>query len=826
MPYLVRFSFLSIVFLTVASGFGGAAAPLTVSVRTEGASEEVYVGVVSEGGRFPEPDAETRVRRGKNALFSLGPGRYFVVAASRGHETVIQQVSLQGSNDRRIEIALPAASLVQGRVIDQSGNPVKGATIQQVRGALNASVGFFSRAALATVGPDWIATSDEAGRWSMPASRSDRIPVVISARGCAPAFFSLDPRLPSYETKLARGGGIRLHLAGYTPGTLVKLGRTIPARSADSEARARWEEPWLVREAAPLVEWPAVGAGEYEIFAEPPGAPFSGDAQRIATVAIMDATRELTAEVDSSRWTKKPEVQSALVRGRKPADLVIRSFFVHGAPVAFRADLAPGGTRVEWRRSDDEHVVALTDSEILTPSVESDFVTLLTPSPRADASLSLVADDDIPTEATVSLSDCSDRRLALYHVAIDKGGGMSFPVPAQCHNLVLSVPGYESVLRSVALTPGGWQNFGVVHLVAGARADVIISSDDTAQASSVVISATIRGDDERRPVLVAQRQIGADGIAVFDGLPVGRPIEFEAEARPDVRFGHASVTLAPRDHQLVMLKLQLPAEVKVVAAVHSEFAALVPGSRVTSVVLTPIRGSAAATRAETRTETVDERGLAIFRSVPPGRWLMSAVLAAGSSPQPIRIRDFDLAPGESRSFRETVRPVVFRGTVTRGGLAVTGSIGIADQTRVGAIRRRVSLDQVGAFSIVLPDSGSYDVEVVPTGEQKVRIGEVRFDDPAQLVRVALPTAALTIRVITDKGAPVAHASVELERAVSESRMRRRGITSDGGVATFQSLEEGTWQIRVTTTGGSAMASATARTGEEQSLEVVVSDVGR
>lgn len=109
---------------------------------------------------------------GSFAIADLPPARVLAQFEARGHAAISEWVDLRGaSGGARFEVKLGAREPLRGKVVDETGVPIAGATVERT-GA------FFGAVARATAGDD--------GRFELAATNAENERFVVRARGRAP----------------------------------------------------------------------------------------------------------------------------------------------------------------------------------------------------------------------------------------------------------------------------------------------------------------------------------------------------------------------------------------------------------------------------------------------------------------------------------------------------------------------------------------------------------------------------------------------------------------------------------------------------------------
>lgn len=137
------------------------------------------------------------------------------------------------------------------------------------------------------------------------------------------------------------------------------------------------------------------------------------------------------------------------------------------------------------------------------------------------------------------------------------------------------------------------------------------------------------------------------------------------------------------------------------------------------------------------------------------------------------------------------------GTLSLGEKPLAARVAFGGRLR--AERIGAEADAEGSFSLILPESGDWPVEV-QSAEPPVRrfLGRVKVEDPdgegAAKVALELPATRLPVRVVDEEDRPVSQALVEVVAPQLPMEAVQQPVDSEGR-AVFEGLEEGAVQVR-------------------------------
>jgi hypothetical protein len=780
----------------------GAQDRVSVRVRVRSTSPDApsYVALVPPHHPWRQPLAE-KLTSGAAATFSVPPGRYRVLASAPGHGVVTLGpllVSADARND--YELTLPPLERIRGVVRDVHGKPVPNATIADVNALIEAPLGRLSELAMQHFGASWRTTSASDGSWSLALPADASNPLVAEAPGHAAAWRanSRGGDAP-VELLLGAGGALRVALDRRDPAfivTLTQSGGTAPIPAA-------WQpQYWARRTVQPQLEWPSLATGTYDLYAQHADPRAFVKAVKLASVTIEPGTeREIKVALPPAQAAAANATSlflDTIPRGRM-AGLEAFGRDAAGLPKRIRhaVEEVSGGLLLHLNSAEaSAPFFAVSNDAFIQP--EDGNVAAITD--LAGGSLRVVPAEPslpLPRTGTVAFHQCNQVENVAVPVAVGKEGHITFPAPAGCTAFVVSFPPFAPLVFTRGLPAGDPAWLGDYRLYAAARAAVrVVSADDAPVANALVSVTASSAPGVKQALPLATRRSQPDGWAYFEGLPPGRELNVSATA-PDAEPSLPEpFRIEPGgEARIDPLRIARPATLTVEPQLAREFRERFPKSHIEMIVLDAVDSAA-----EQRRESAGEREQITFERMRPGRWLVTALVATGTSMQPLRGPEIEVKPGDALKIEPMFTPLVFRGRVTSGGRPVEGNIDIRGSRRTDPLPS-VALSKTGEFEAILERRGTYEVDVrVRPPARMIWIGDVAFDDPAQPIEIALPAGAIALTVRAEgKAVANASASARMQRDASEGVHRFDLIpvkTNAGGAATLNDLLPGTWVVSV------------------------------
>jgi hypothetical protein len=808
--------------------------PVKVRVRTVAGEpiHNAYVALVPAWRPWSRPLAESIAEKGMSVL-RLPAGSYRLVAGARGFGVSSQgplSISENAGNDLAVE--LHALKPVTGSVSDEQGNPIAGVRVANMNGAVPVPLGMVSDLAAGHLGSDWTTTTDDEGSWKLGMPEGT-VPLVFTASGRASQLRHYRVSDPAaLHVTMPPGAILRLTTDRADSNLVVTLVRQ--GADPDGAIPAEQQPQLLARWATTTtLTWDSLPDGEYVILAKyPDPRRFRETATKLGTVMVWPAKPrqvrvKLPPAVEMAKSTtalfvpgiSRKELGDRLeVFGRdncglaKPVDHFAEE--VTGGSVIY---LKNDGAREPFHALTPDRFIASSPgaAEARTgPNAEPWSTTV---HQRANAQLVLTSAEEnlhFPAVGAALLRDCGKAKQVTVPVEIREDKLGRFSAPARCRSLVLNVEPFEPVVLEKALQAGD-QSLGEFVLRAGGSADVRVTREP---GGAVVSGATVRlmaaSDDmpDRKSILVAEAVTAEDGWAHFTGVPVLRDLRVVAETPSDETSVSADLRIEPHGRGVVdPLAVPEPATLIVEAKLGRALRVRFPAARVGTILLGPV-DSAHAVSEETQKNVADEKTPVRFERLHPGKWKVSAVVSVAGTYSVLEIQEVELHAGKTETIDVTLDPLVFEGHVTAEGKGFVARVAIVDPPGTGAGRLYFNSDENGIFNAVLPERGSYKVEVARLSSQGdvIPIGEVDFSDPARRVEIVVPAGSVTARVRAD-GRPVAKVMVTATlRRDSRSgvlTLETERFTDSFGEAAFEGMLPGLWIFSVLEREGRAAQKA-------------------
>lgn len=847
-------------------------AGLTVSVTAADGSPVTapYVAVVPEDGPWSRPAREAVLEGEPEVSWELPPGRYRIAAGAPGFALERQPVIELGPGaEASRRISLVPLVPVEGRIVDEEGRPIAGATVSHSRVLLYAYPGALSPLGEGHLGVDFEVATDEDGKFRIALHPEAGSFLAVRADGRAPRFLP-NLRLPGAtatlrEVTLLPGASLAVRWREVGEGEerwerlqLVPADGVYPAGLDLGGVLAFWARPVT----GGVQRWSSLPAGRYEVWLKaPPSGPHTVAPVRLREVVLRRGQAgEVAVEIPKARGPER----SAVRRGR-PLNVLLppvpgselETLRVAG-PVgteggrepAWSTEAVSGGVLLRIDRGcwEGARYLAATSSRVagigpLDPGACDESLRAEL-HPRADLTLALQA------PAGTALADLADGGgridirscpgpapptlgLQIPLPALEKGRIRS-PVPAGCLDLAVRVADLAPLSwTGLEAPPGEVVDLGTRRLRRGAALLVrVVSPEDRRPLEGVEVGAVAAPGIEGLLAAAAQgRPVdlpggAAETAAVTDaygwarlyGLPTGEEL-VPLLLAPDRRIPVPAepVVLAPGE-ELVLEALELPPPAALTVEVALSTALEDRSAEAYQVHLGPMD------RDGTRpavVRPVEADGRARFEEVLPGSYrLMGIVRLASGRSFPAGSREVEVGPAMDATVDLELADSLYGGRVTYQGEPVAGSMSLMPVERSAEARGiTVRLDEDGRYQALLQGPGLYQVRVTDLDAQRffnATVPEVEFGNPDLPVDLELPGSSVHGQVRDEDGRPVAEARVELfGRRTAKSgegvqNLHRFWRSDEAGRFAIEALGPGSW---------TAVASAGERKSRPQALDV-------
>ncbi|HYC61685.1 MAG TPA: carboxypeptidase-like regulatory domain-containing protein [Thermoanaerobaculia bacterium] len=446
------------------------------------------------------------------------------------------------------------------------------------------------------------------------------------------------------------------------------------------------------------------------------------------------------------------------------------------------------------------------------------------------ARIAVSGDASVPRSGSLRFAKCAGDASMEIPFAISDSR-MRTSVPAGCGEMSAHATGLVPMRVShQPLKAGENGDAGTIVLREGAAAvlHVRAGSDAVALAGVRITAvrpgdlATMRGQLDAEPVALGKTTSDVSGWARLAGLPEGRVIFLlhgAGRKRPQVSEPYE--LRAGEETVIDDLVVETPANVFVTVSVPAD---LQDDVELHAVELTGTGHTHWPSRVPMRAEP-DAAGT-VVEDVPPGTWRVRATgrLRNGFALN-LGETTIDVAPGVDRHVTLTVNDTLYHGRVTRGGLAVRGTINLtpADERR----NRRAAVAKLGPdgdFQVLLESKGDYRVFVQDSSRATVRLGRpITFDDPEDEVEIELPAGQeIRGRVVDASGSPVAGVSIGATQQLAEPAGFIGFASSTDGTFTLDGVVAGRWELTAESTAyRSAPSMIDVGTGDVDGVTLVV-----
>jgi len=762
---------------------------LDVVVKTGTAEHNAgWLAVVRADAPYSEPSFEQRVTTGRRVATDLPEGRYYASLATLGGDVEVRPITIVADRTTSLEFTLQPAPSHSGRVYDEQGKPLAGATVAQLRAVLHPFIGFFSAGALAALADGWSTTTDEDGAWTLPGSSRERIPFLVSKSGMTPVVVELVPSTPPADVILQEGRELRLKIDRPDSGTILRL---VPLdRDRLQPELGRWLERYSTHDANKIVQWDALPPGRYSVVEEHLAKP--GSRHQLLTVDLTARSAEV-AHPRTDDAAGAPRIAAAYVPEKRLTDDDRPRLFVDGVAQPHRLRPTPGGTRIEWASTqgpDDLHVT--TTSHLFIGRGAGDVPRLDTFARAGLSARLLLPPGGSPVEQLeVFFSECAGGLRPAYRLRPAENH-VDLAVPSACGSMQLTPSPYRLHTIRYRLASGETRDLGELRLVSGAALAVqTVATDPRAPLAGRVI--TVSSVDNETPEVLGRATTSADGSARVTGLPLNQRLVVEAVDPVTNSRGRTELLVGVAEQASARIELLPPATVRLKVRLSPSFLTLDPKATIEELTLLP-----ASNVSEPPLKMRMSGPEASVDGVPPGVWVASALVRAGDGAlYPIRAGELNVEASKNVERELVIEPLLFRGRVSRGDAAVRGDLSLGDAKQPGAMRRTVRLADDGSFSLLLPATGLYDAEVTPRSERKIRLGWFRFDDPANPVSITIPSGVIRCLILSPSGQPQPDKAVVLKQpATGAPPTIRGGRTGPTGEAVIDNLAPGEWIVIV------------------------------
>lgn len=780
-----------------------ASAEVRVTVRNSDgqAIDRAYVAFIAPDRPFARPNAEAIAARGV-ATLQVPAGTYQALVAAGGFQEETRSVRVAETGN--LSFTLAPAVPMSGTVLDAEGKPIEKARVSQLRAVGPAQLSAATELARRHFASEWSTRTDANGRWSLPGRSDGSVALLFEAEGYA-AQHAFRAATDTSAVTLQRGARLRLTVHRPEPAAFITL---IPEQAEGWERNA-----WARVAGGEAPVWDSMPLGKYTLFLADFDPRAFAPRTQLATLELKSDTR-LTLTLPR-RPKAMLDAVTLFTTTRELRDLKASVNSGGTASVVAHAlERASGGTLIHLATTGAPESLFLTTAEsILTArrrdepgDVRASSIETVV-SPRADVRIRLAPGAAPPRWAVAQYSACAEAQRPSIATMPSTEGVIDLPFPTACRTLLLRVEPYAPIAIFTTLQPKTLQTMGPFGLRPAGSARVRVVREPGGEIVPRAVVHAALPDERGEETVVAHRVADDEGVALLTGLPVDADVTFTAKTEDrNPLTGSTIVRVLPAEIAIVdPLVIPRPAAIELNLRLAASVRERVRGAKITSVFLEHDRGRRSANAGD---ETI------VFRDLPPGQWRPHVLIEGAGSIHPVPLESIDLRAGETRSIDAVVDPPVFEGQIVRAGKPLPTQAGFQGTSRDG-MRRFTRSDDAGRFTVILPERGMYNVTVTPLDrpDTVIDVGEIDFSDPRRRAIVAVPTAALRVRVLED-GRPAPNADVRLSLLRPGLRQpvssRRSATTDAGGEALLDGLLEGNWLVEAISAGGRAEAAAVVR----------------
>jgi hypothetical protein len=808
--------------------------PLRVVVRPSSGDTTVanaYVSLVPPHRPWSRPAAETVAREGV-AVIDVPPGAYRIVAGAPGSGLAVKgPVTVSPQTAGEVEIRLPSLQTVSGTVRDDAGQPLAGVTISDVNAAIEAPLGRMSELARRHLAAHWKTVSAADGSWSLSIPTDSKNPLVAELPGRAAAWQPYQGGDAPVAFVAGEGATLRVTLDRADPNVAV----TLVAHDEKHAVPAHWQGQFRARRAvSPVVSWDSLAPGSYDLYAQPVDPRSFAKAAKLGSVTLeRGASRDLAFALPAVKPVSKDVTSFFLHRMSRAALASLETFGrdTAGAPkkVAHALEEVSGGTLIHVDGADGRGpFYGITSDRFIALAAETgesaDVPHAAEVLERTEAGLHVRSGDPamaIPAAGLAAFHECGAIKSVSLPVAVKKDGTVLFAAPAGCRGLRLAFDPFGPLTLPRALAASGETEWlGDFTLYAGGTAGVHVVNDggEPVIDGAVGIHARTGATSESLPVATSKTR--ADGWVYFENLPSGRELYAIATTAEGRQSAPRPFRVQPREQTLVDVVIPRAATLIIKPELDPEFLKLFPQSHIELLILDPENE---VSREEQRREEVHERESVTFRDMQPGRWRLLALIATGTTMQPVRGELVELAPGNSKEITAKFKPLVFRGRVTLRGKGVKGNLDVIGAHR-GDIVPSIGTSESGEFTALLQRADTYQVGVRTREPFRMMwIGDVDFSDPALFIELTVPENEVVVAVRAD-GQPVRNATVTArltrDAAAGMQTLDVIAVVTDAnGEARLDGVLPGPWIVTATAENGDRRAEKRVIVGDRKSARV-------
>jgi hypothetical protein len=813
---------LSLIVQVLAAATLAAPATVQLTVRTVDSANQpipnAYIAVVRNDAPWRAPLAE-RVT-GAVATFDIPPGRYRIVAGAPGFATYFGNV-LQLDSAREATVHLVRLGSVGGRVVTPAGAPVAAARVGMFWEFIPDYPRRLSALGEQHLHANTFTLTDADGMFELPAGIGHSDAVIVEADHKVPRLIDGVSAGSSALAKveLQEGGSLTLHVTQSGRAGWLRLapaaGQALAALPLE-RALTLWARP-----NNSVITWRSLPAMKLDVLFEPDDG--SGDVVALKTVAITRGEDTVADAALPAPAALQAESQQQVIRfaptGKAIAAdrLIVKRWSSAGAtPLRVRVEHVSGGEVVVVNapciagdRFTFESPRLLGASTLPGSCAEPPAVTL---HDRATLrfKLSPPLPVRLPRTGVAAVSDCDTKHLiADVPFLINDDGAATLLAPAGCIAVRATAGKFAPVeWPRLDLAAAAQRDLGLVKLGFAASLLVHVSAPDGRPAEGVTVSAE-RVDDlvPLRNVLdvaavapIARGLTDAKGWLALNGIPEGRIVLVLRRAGVEYPQLSDVVRITGDSRRTLDVTLEDPGRI----VVFIERPRDIPDINVASLELLPLPDNrwphALAFRARPNSD-----GPAEFKSVPPGRWRVTARGVIGQSTlTSLGSADVTVTPGASIAQTITLQAVAVRGHVMRSGVPVAGILTLKPLAS-GIEPLTTKIDSDGAFVLVAPTPGDYRPIVAEPGKQTTAARSpvhIAHDHDSADLEITLPAGRIEGRAVDEHGQAVrgAHVSgvTRVTTAGTYEVSEVHAVSREDGSFAIDGVRDGQWSLTAST----------------------------
>jgi carboxypeptidase family protein len=712
----------------------------------------------------------------------------------------------------------PGLVRVTGFVFDDAGHPIPGASLSHFD-SVASPVHPLNENGNRSADPNAAAETSANGRFELFALKDRNATFLVEATGFAPALAAADQFAKGGERLVLRRGAsltVRWTTLAKPHSERVSL-IPVDVELPQGMSRERAIRIWTRNIVTGQEHWGSLPVGTYQVVLR------ANDIMTNGKTPVELAEVVLAPGDDQSISVELPPIRSPIESSRKVsvpihieasdpdmfADMAVTEWR-DGIPTLLAATSKRDGTGIvitapmDCRAGSSLVIESPKAIGVAVPDGTCSEPVTLRLEPRASiaARFSVPRGVSAPRSGIVRFTKCGRESSSFEIPFATSDGGVHVGVPAGCGEMSVRTTGFAPIHPAKQeLSVGTSHDLGVLSLRPGAAAVLRVRSGRNAELMEGVRITAIRASAlsaMKRAIDVESLALGASvtdaaGWARLTGLPADRLV-FLLQAR-NRKYPQVSdeYELAVGDETVLDdLVVEPAANVRVTLSVPPRLLDVID---LGAVELLPTGRTRGLGRIPMSAELTPSG--AVVEDVPPGAYVVQATgrIRDGFA---LRVAEtkVDVFAGLDQQVPLTLTDSLYSGRVTRGGLAVSGTINLRPADKTTSNRPAVSrLDADGNFHVLLDGPGNYSVSVQTRNHDSIALGKyVEFADSDDSVAIELPVGRMSGRVVDPTGAPVAGAGVTAKLQVAEPVAEVSSVNTKEGRFTLEGVTPGTWEV--------------------------------